>query len=167
VQFDKQVADILAVLGTATGIVALIYAVVMTVQLAKMRHELAVVGQSSEQRISAEETERQVAVVRGLEAKIAKLQALVADARSEVGGGLRHVAVVHYDAFHDMAGRYSFSAALLDDNGDGLVISSITGRSEARLYVKQIAERSSTLPLSPEEQQAIEEAISTSTSVSQ
>ena len=71
---------------------------------------------------------------------------------------LRHVGVVRYDAFGDMGGRLSFSAALFDDNGNGLVISSINGRSETRTYAKQLVDLRSDHTLSPEEQDAIREA---------
>jgi uncharacterized protein DUF4446 len=84
-------------------------------------------------------------------------------ARVAAGGGtdpgaLRHVAVVRYDAFGDMGGRLSFSAALYDDHGDGLVISSINGRSETRTYAKALVGRQSDHTLSPEEKEAIEAA---------
>ena len=48
------------------------------------------------------------------------------------------MAVVRYDAFGDLAGALSFSAALLDDAGNGLVLSSINGRSETRTYAKGV-----------------------------
>ena len=81
----------------------------------------------------------------------ADLAALRADLRQ----ALRHVAVVRYDAFGDMGGRLSFSAALLDDQGDGLVLSSINGRSETRTYAKSLVGGESEHTLSPEEQDAI------------
>jgi hypothetical protein len=68
---------------------------------------------------------------------------------------LRHVGVVRYDAFGDMGGRLSFSAALFDDEGNGLVISSINGRSETRTYAKQLVDLRSDHTLSPEEEDAI------------
>lgn len=71
---------------------------------------------------------------------------------------LRHVAVVRYDAFGDMGGRLSFSAALLDDQGDGLVLSSINGRTETRTYAKALVGGHSEHTLSPEEQEAIASA---------
>ena len=71
---------------------------------------------------------------------------------------LRHVSVIRYDAFGDMGGRLSFSAALLDDHGDGLVISSINGWSETRTYAKGLVGLRSEHTLSPEEQEAIETA---------
>ena len=71
---------------------------------------------------------------------------------------LRHVGMVRYDAFGDMGGRLSFSAALFDDNGNGIVLSSINGRSETRTYAKPLVELRSDHTLSPEEQDAIKEA---------
>jgi hypothetical protein len=75
---------------------------------------------------------------------------------------LRHVAVVRYDAFGDMGGRLSFSAAMLDDAGDGIVLTSINGRSETRTYAKGVADsrsRHSQHELSPEEERAVDEAL--------
>lgn len=75
--------------------------------------------------------------------------------RAEVAQALRHVAVVRYDAFGDMGGRLSFSAAVVDDRGDGLVISSIHARGESRTYAKGVVGGASEATLSPEEQQAL------------
>jgi hypothetical protein len=73
---------------------------------------------------------------------------------------LRHVAVVRFDAFEDMGGRLSFSAALLDGHGNGVVITSINGRQDTRCYAKQIRASTSIHNLSDEERQAIREAMS-------
>jgi hypothetical protein len=71
---------------------------------------------------------------------------------------LRHAAVVRYDAFGDMGGRLSYSAAIYDDRGNGMVISSINGRSETRTYAKELVGLKSDHTLSPEEERAIEAA---------
>jgi len=72
---------------------------------------------------------------------------------------LRHVSVVRYDAFDDVTGRLSFTAALLDDRGDGLVITSLHARSESRTYLKGVVDGSPTGAgpdaFSPEEQRAV------------
>jgi hypothetical protein len=78
--------------------------------------------------------------------------------RADIGQALRHVAVVRYDAFGDMGGRLSFSAAIVDDRGDGLVLSSIHARGESRTYAKGITEGGSDATLTPEEQQALSAA---------
>jgi Protein of unknown function (DUF4446) len=70
--------------------------------------------------------------------------------------------LVRYDAFEDMGGRLSFSAALLDDHGDGLVITSINGRTETRTYAKPIRNLNSDHNLSDEEGEAIAGAVARS-----
>ena len=79
----------------------------------------------------------------------------VAALRAEAQDALRHLAVVRYDAFGDMGGHLSWSLALLDDGGHGVVLTSIHGRSEARTYAKSVSAWSSEQQLSPEEEEAI------------
>ena len=75
--------------------------------------------------------------------------------RSDAAETLRHLAVVRYDAFGDMGGHLSWSLALLDDGGNGVVLTSIHGRSEARTYAKNVSGWSCDTQLSPEEAEAI------------
>jgi hypothetical protein len=75
--------------------------------------------------------------------------------RAEAAEALRHLAVVRYDAFGDMGGHLSWSLALLDDSGDGVVLTSIHGRSEARTYAKNITAWSCDQAMSPEEEEAV------------
>lgn len=82
----------------------------------------------------------------------------VAALRSEAGDALRHLAVVRYDAFGDMGGHLSWSLALLDDGGNGVVLTSIHGRSDARSYAKSVTEWTCEQQLSPEEEEAIAHA---------
>jgi hypothetical protein len=72
---------------------------------------------------------------------------------------VQRFAVVRYDAFEDMGGQLSFSAALLDDYGDGIVITSINGRTETRTYAKSVRGMKSQHNLSDEERAAIEAAV--------
>ena len=76
----------------------------------------------------------------------------------ENGQALRHVAVVRYDAFTDTGGQLSWSLALLDDSGSGVVLTSIQGRNESRTYAKNVASWSSESQISPEEEDAISRA---------
>jgi hypothetical protein len=86
--------------------------------------------------------------VQGLRQEVAAL-------RAEGAYALKHLAVVRYDAFGDMGGHLSWSVALADDEGNGVVLTSIHGRSEARTYAKSIAGWSCDQQLSPEEDEAI------------
>jgi len=77
---------------------------------------------------------------------------------------VRHVAVVRYDAFADLAGQLSFSVALLDGAGDGLVLSGLNGRSDCRTYAKGVQAGAGVQQLSPEEQQAVGAALASAAS---
>ncbi len=82
----------------------------------------------------------------------------VAALKAESAQALRHVAVIRYDAFTDTGGQLSWSMALLDDTGSGVVLTSIQGRNESRTYAKNVAAWASEIQLSPEEEDAISNA---------
>lgn len=76
-----------------------------------------------------------------------------------IEGSVRHISLLRYDAFEDVGGRLSFSCAMLDDHATGVVLTSINGRQETRVYAKPIAEGNSTYNLSVEESEAIRQAM--------
>jgi hypothetical protein len=82
----------------------------------------------------------------------------VAALRAENAQALRHVAVIRYDAFTDTGGQLSWSMALLDDSGSGVVLTSIQGRNDSRSYAKNVSGWTSETLLSPEEEDAISNA---------
>lgn len=110
--------------------------------------------------VLAYRTWRRVSPDDGLDvpADVAGLRTEVARLKQEAGRSLRHLAVVRYDAFEEMGGRLSWSLALLDDQGDGVVLTAIRGRSEARTYAKSLADWRSEQELSPEEAEAVDRA---------
>lgn len=71
---------------------------------------------------------------------------------------LRDLAIVHYDALKEMSGHRSFSLALINAAGDGVVISSINGRTETRTYAKVVRDGHAIETLSPEENQVLRAA---------
>ena len=73
----------------------------------------------------------------------------------QIEGSVRRVGVMRYDAFEDVGGRLSFSCALLDDHGTGVVLTSINGRQETRVYAKPVTDGTSSYNLSTEEAEAI------------
>ncbi len=80
--------------------------------------------------------------------------------RAEIRRGLRRVGLVRYDALAEMGGRMSFSVALLDEDANGVVISAINGRTESRCYGKAVSNGAAEQELSPEEKEAIAQAMS-------
>jgi Protein of unknown function (DUF4446) len=82
----------------------------------------------------------------------------VAALRAEARGSLRHLGLVRYDAFADVGGRLSWSLALVDDGGNGVVLTAIHGRSEARSYAKSLAGWTCEQQMSSEEEDAVASA---------
>jgi len=74
-------------------------------------------------------------------------------------GSLQHVGVVRFNPFEDTGSDQSFAIALLDDRRDGLVLSSLHGRGQTRVFAKPVEGGESTHQLSDEEAQAIRVAV--------
>jgi hypothetical protein len=105
-------------------------------------------------------------VLGGQQQQIARLEKAVrslngTDKRQEqlIRGSVRNVALLRYDAFEDVGGRLSFSCAMLDAHGDGVVLTSINGRQETRVYAKLVTGGRSSFNLSGEEEEAIRQAL--------
>ena len=151
----KTAADLLAVIGTAAGAVGILVALLAHARLRRLRRDYSVLQGGDQKESFVAVAARQAEQVAQLRAHLTTVERRMQALRGDVADALRHVAVVRYDAFRDMGGRMSFSAALLDDAGDGLVITAIHGRTETRSYAKGVKAANSDQQLSPEERQAI------------
>ena len=74
-------------------------------------------------------------------------------------GSLQHVGIVRFNPFEDTGSDQSFAIALLDDRRDGIVLSSLHGRGQTRVFAKPVEGGESTHQLSDEEAQAIRIAV--------
>jgi hypothetical protein len=92
---------------------------------------------------------------RGVPADLEAVAQAVGDLRVDAARALRHLAVVRYDAFGDMGGHLSWSLAILDAEGDGVLLTAIHGRSDTRTYAKNVSGWQSSTQLSPEESEAL------------
>ncbi len=148
----------LAVVATGFSVFALVVVVALAVRVGRLlrSYDALVAGDDTATFVQA--LGRHAAENALLRGDVIVLRDDLQAARADLGDALRHVAVVRYDAFGDLGGALSFSAALLDDAGDGLVLSSINGRSETRTYAKGVKGGTSEAALSPEEQDAIAKA---------
>jgi uncharacterized protein DUF4446 len=77
-----------------------------------------------------------------------------------VDRSVTNTAVVRYDAYEGTGGQQSASVALLDATRTGTVVTAIQGRDYARIYVKDLDRGRSSVALSPEEQDAVDRAMS-------
>jgi hypothetical protein len=91
--------------------------------------------------------------------RMAEMEAMhgLIDRRTE--RSLQHIGLVRYNPFDDTGSDQSFALALLDDRRDGVVISSLHGRANTRIFAKPVADGASSHNLSDEEAQAIRIAV--------
>lgn len=69
------------------------------------------------------------------------------------------IGLVKYDAFKEMSGKLSFSLALLTENFDGIIISSMHSREGCFTYCKEVSNGESFYILSEEEKLALNVAM--------
>ena len=165
---DASTAGIIAIAAAAIALVALGSALRLTFALRKLRSaQKAVLGAHGEQDL--------VAYAKGLaeafdslqlyvEGTAAKLDARLGTAEQRLDTTVSYAGLVRYDALNEMSGRQSTSIALLDTHRTGIVLTSIHHRDQARLYAKLVHEGNGDLELSPEEADAIRQALASGSS---
>ena len=130
VLLDTDTGQVVALSAAGLAVLSLGFSVALLTRVRKLAHAHDVLTGGDRGATFVESVTRQHREVEGMRRDVGHLREDLASARADLSDALRHVAVVRYDAFGDMGGRLSFSAALLDDAGDGLVLTSINGRSE-------------------------------------
>ena len=159
---ELTVEQLTLALAIVAGVALLSFLLVLVVMLRirKVRREYRMLlGESGDQDLLATVGES-VGKTRDVEQKMQSVSDAQEDLASVGRLALQRFSIVRYDAFEDMGGQLSFSAALLDDYGDGIVVTSINGRTETRTYAKSVRGMKSQHNLSDEEREAIESAVS-------
>ena len=158
---ELTLEELTIALAVVAGVALLCFLLVLILmlRLRRVRREYMFLRGESGERDLLKTVGESVGKARAVEEKIN----LVANAQEDLASvgrlAVQRFAVVRYDAFEDMGGQLSFSAALLDDYGDGIVITSINGRTETRTYAKPVRAMKSQHNLSEEERAAIESAV--------
>ena len=160
---DASTAGIVAIAGCVVALAALALAIRLLLVLRRVRGaQRAVLGEHGERDLvgHAEHLEHSF---RSLHAYVEDVAARLDDrlgvAEERLDGSIAYHGLVRYDAYNEMSGRQSASIALLDAHRSGIVLSSIHHREQARLYAKLIHHGEGELQLSPEEAEAIRQAL--------
>jgi uncharacterized protein DUF4446 len=153
---------IVALVAAGIAVVALLWVVVLALKLRRIRAAQRTILGGEETDLAAHAASLQEAFVqlRDWVEEVARgLEGRVGTAEHRMDGCVSHTSVVRYDAMNELSGQQSSTVALLDERRTGVVISSILHRDQARLYVKRVLDGQPEYELSPEEQQAVEEAM--------
>jgi hypothetical protein len=149
---------IVALAGGAVALLALAWAISLTLALRRLRSaQRVVLGEENRDLVAhaATLTRDFIALNGYVEDSLKRLDGRVTHAEQRLDGAVAYRSLVRYDAYGEMSGRQSTSIALLDANRSGIVLSSIHHRDQARMYVKQVRAGRPELELSPEEAEAV------------
>ena len=153
---------IVALAAAGVAVVALLWAIVNSVRLRRVRAaQRTVLGDGTADLVAHAATlqEAFVQLRDWLEETAERLDERMTAAERRIDGSVAHTSLVRYDAYGEMSGRQSSSLALLDSRRSGVVVSAIHHREQARVYVKHMHEGASEVELSPEELEAVETAM--------
>ena len=159
----SSTTGIVALAAGGLALVALAWAIAVTMQLRRLRAAQSVVlGEHGQRDVVGHAAELQDAF-RALrdhvEAVHGTIDERLADAEARLDHAIAFRGLVRFDAYNEMSGRQSSSIALLDTTGSGIVLTSIHHRDQARVYAKQVREGRSEIELAPEEQEAVRSAL--------
>lgn len=157
VSLNPTARDVLVIVALSVAVLSLLVALWSHIRVTKIRRRMILLQGRDGTESFVDVVSEEIRAVQVLRQDVAGLHLTVDQARADVAAALRHVGVVRYDAFNDMGGRMSFSAAMLDDAGNGMVITSIHGRTESRTYLKSVNATKGE-NLSPEEVEVVADA---------
>jgi hypothetical protein len=154
---------IVALAGAGVAVVALLWTIVNSVRLRRLRAAQRTVLGAGDADLVQHASTLQEAFIQlrdWLEETAERLDERMTEAERRIDGAVTNTSLVRYDAYGEMSGRQSTSVALLDSRRSGVVVSAIHHRDQARVYVKHMHEGESEVELSPEEIEAVETAMS-------
>ncbi|MCD8180097.1 MAG: DUF4446 family protein [Firmicutes bacterium] len=92
------------------------------------------------------------------DASDAVLQSRLANCENDSNISLKKIGIVNFDAFDDVKGKLSFALAILNNNNDGIIFTSIYGHNSCNTYVREIIGGETPIKLLEEEKTALSEA---------
>jgi Protein of unknown function (DUF4446) len=155
---DISAAAWIAIGAAALSVVALVFAIAFFVQLRRVRQaQKVMIGRGTDDLVDFAVSLQ--ARIDDLHRAVDEVAAGLSRIDKRVDGCLSHTSIVRYDAYEDAGGHQSASLAFLDAARSGVVVSAIQGRDYARIYVKELDRGRASVALSPEEQQAVDRAM--------
>jgi hypothetical protein len=164
VNLDAQTATVVGLIGVVVGVIGVVIGTIALSKLSRMHRSYSLLEVAEGRETYIDVLARTLERFNEVQDEMLAQDYTIKQLKSGLRDSLNHIAVVRYDALDNLSGRYSFSAAIVDDYGDGLIITTIHGRADTRSYLKEITGGKSEIDLSPEESDAITTALGRSRS---
>ena len=152
---SPTVSIFLSMIGVLIGLVALIYAISIQIYAVKLkkRYISLVRGESG---IDMETLIQNINNSIGeMKNKIIDQEGRIENHESRLRKKSNQPIIKRYNAFGESGNDLSFSIAILSEEGDGIVLSSIYGRDDSIVFAKPVIEKQSSYKLTTEEQEVI------------
>lgn len=82
----------------------------------------------------------------------------LSECESKSSISIKNIGIVNFDAFDDVKGNLSFALAMLNDNNDGIILTSLFGHNSCNTYVREIRNGEASIKLLNEEKEALSKA---------
>ncbi len=153
-----EAQTVVSVVALVAAVLALVLCVVVLRREAKLRrhYEALMTGVDGADLASA--LESFLVRLSSSEARLNAVEAGLVDIKSRLVGTVQHVSLKRYSAYADSGGDQSFSLALLDGDGDGVVLTGLYMRGGMRSYAKPIRGGESEYALTSEEESVVNRA---------
>ncbi len=162
-ELNRILADNLAIAFGAIAVLLLILIVLVAIQSARLGRATSAYRQllsgTESGRSFKDVLDGHIGRVDEVSGRLDDLNGLHAYLEERSRGSLQHIGMVRFNPFDDTGSDQSFAIALLDDRRDGMVLSSLHGRANTRLFAKPVEGGESKHTLSTEESQAIRIAV--------
>lgn len=145
----------------ASGI-AIAVSIVALVSSGRSRAWRKVFGQSTDPKTLDEAMEIITNKLQTLETARKDITQTLEEVANQLNLATQFVGLTRYNSSGDDGGNLSFSLALLDAHQSGVVLTSLHGRQNNRIYTKQITKGASEQILSEEEKEALISAVTNS-----
>ena len=83
---------------------------------------------------------------------------IIKDINKRLKTSVTGVGVVRFNPFTNSGGNQSFAIALLNEHGNGVIISTLYGRERTSIFAKPVVKFASEYELTKEETEALEQA---------
>jgi hypothetical protein len=165
---NRLLSDNLAiVVGAAAAffVILLIAVLVQSIRLRRATRAYGALVQGADGGSLEQVLDQHIGQVRQVSSRLDDLNTMTEYLEQRTRGSLQHIGLVRFNPFEDTGSDQSFAIALLDDRKDGIVISSLHGRANTRVFAKPVENGTSRHALSTEEADAIRIAVEGTTPV--
>lgn len=161
-ELNRILSDNLAIVLGATAAILVILLIAVLIQSIRLRRATRAYGalvQGADGGSLQQVLDQHIGQVKQVSSRLDDLNTMTEYMEQRTRGSLQHIGLVRFNPFEDTGSDQSFAIALLDDRKDGIVISSLHGRANTRVFAKPVEAGTSRHALSTEEADAIRIAV--------